>query len=162
MRNALLLSLLLPLFLSGADQPGCDRCFIGKEYMKCSYYVEKEGDLSRQSTCLTYANSLQKGESPGRASWYYIVGGDFAKAVSAGKQAIARGEYFAFEHLAEASLLTGEKEKAKSYFSKLRQKVPQSTLFINKHFMILQKLYPEKFNIKEAKKILQESLPTTD
>ena len=100
----IILLLTLPLYLLSAEAVKCDRCFIGKEYMKCSYYVEKKGDLSKQGTCLTYADSLLKGESPGRASWYYIVGGDFDKAIEAGEKALQRKEFFALEHLAEAYL----------------------------------------------------------
>ena len=147
----LLLTLTIYAF---ADQPvKCDRCFIGKEYMRCSYYVEKKGDLSKQNTCLTYADSLLRGESPGRASWYYIIGGNLDKAIEAGKKALERKEYFALEHLAEAYLLKNDTAKAKKYFTLLKEKSLQNEAFMTKHFKILSKLYPKTFHQKEAEKL---------
>jgi tetratricopeptide (TPR) repeat protein len=143
-KSALLLLFTLTLFAQ--ENPKCDKCFIGKEYMRCSYYVEKNADLSKQATCITYANSLLKGESPGRASWYYIVGGDFDKAIEAGEKALQRKEFFALEHLAEAYLLKGDIKRAKTYFSKMRKKSLQNQAFIEKHFAILSKLYPQNFD----------------
>ncbi len=150
-KNAFLL--MLPFYLYATEPVKCDHCFIGKEYMKCSYYVEKNGDLSKQKTCLTYANSLLKGQSPGRASWYFIIGGDFDKAIKAGEKALKQKEFFALEHLAEVYLLKGDHKNAQKYFKKLRQKKLGSALFTQKHFEILSKLYPKKFDKEEAQKL---------
>ena len=140
--------LIATLTLHAQEIQKCDRCSIGKEYMKCSYYVEKKGDLSKQKSCLLYADSLFTGESPGRASWFYIVGGDFDKAIEAANVAIKRGSVFALEHLAEAYLLKGELNKAKQYFHELKQSDFRNDPIITKHFEILRKLYPKKFKLK--------------
>jgi hypothetical protein len=147
----LLLFVILPLMLTAADKPTCRGCAVGKELLRCSYYVERKGDISKQDACITYAQSLIEGESPGRASWYFIVGGDFKKAIDTAKAALARGEYFAYEHLGEAWLLLGDREKAKAAFANLRQKVPGYEAFTPKHFQTLQKLYPKRWDSQKAK-----------
>ncbi len=137
---------LFPLYAQQTAK--CDRCTIGKEFMRCSYYVEKKGDLSKQKSCLLYADSLFTGESPGRASWFYIVGGDFDKAIEAANIALKRGSIFALEHLGEAYILKGEQNKAQKYFYELKKSDFRNDPIITKHFETLQKLYPEKFKLK--------------
>jgi hypothetical protein len=150
LKSAILLTI-LPLLLTAAEKPTCQGCSVGKELLRCSYYVERRGDISQQDACITYAKSLIEGESPGRASWYFIVGGEFQKAIEAAKTALARGEYYAYEHLGEAYLLLNDTKKAKAAFSNLRQKVPGYEAFTPKHFQTLQKLYPKKWNSQKAK-----------
>ena len=155
MRKYLLPLLTLPIMLTAAEKPACNSCSVGKDLLRCSYYVERKGDLSKQDACMIYAKSLIEGESPGRASWYFIVGGDFKKAIDAAKKAIERGEYYAYEHLGEAWLLMGETEKAKTAFTNLRKRVPGYETFTPKHFETLQKLYPKKWDSKKAEALLR-------
>ena len=155
MFKSLLFTLPLALSLCAAESRACGSCVTGKSYMKCSYYVEKMGDLSRQKSCLEYADSLMEGESPGRASWYYLIGGDFDKAIAAGEKAVKRKETFALEQIAEAALLKGDKKGAKEAFERLRRKGLKDESFIRTHFEILKKLYPEKFDEQEAQSLLK-------
>ncbi len=146
---------LLALTLCADETKICNGCVSGRSYMVCSYYVEKKGDLSKQKSCLEYADSLLRGESPGRASWYYLIGGDFDKAIAAGDAALERGETFALEHIAEASLLKGDKRRAKRAFDSLKKRALKNEAFLKTHFKVLKKLYPKKFDEEEAKSLLK-------
>ncbi len=149
-KTVLSIALLLMLLPHSQVRAGCG-CAVGKEYLRCAYYVEKKGDLAQQHSCLTYASGLLEGESPGRASWYFVVGGAFDKAIDAAQKAISRGEYYAYESLGEAWLLKGDIQKAKKAFTGLRTKVPGFELLRDKHFRTLQKLYPKKWDTQTAK-----------
>ena len=104
------------------DLKTCDKCSISKEYVKCSYYVEIKGDLSKQDSCLIFAQSMFEGNSFGRASWYYIIAGDLDKALEAGKKALEVKEYFVAEQIAEIFILKNDLENAKKY-ANLYQKI---------------------------------------
>jgi tetratricopeptide (TPR) repeat protein len=138
------------------DISKCDKCTFAKAYMRCSYYVEKNADLSKQDSCLVYAQSLEEGNSKGRASWYYLVGGDFKSAIKAGENALKVGEKFAAEHIAEAYILQGNSEKAKKYFSMIDSENKDINLMVQKHFEILNRVHPDKFNIKTVDKLYKK------
>lgn len=131
----------------------CDTGQTAKEYVKCVYYVEQKADLSKQESCMIYAQSMEKGNNNGRAAWYYLVGGDFKAAIRAGESALKVGEKFAAEHIAEAYMLEGDNKKAEQYFSMIGKTSPDAILMVQKHFEILQKVYPDKFKADSAEKL---------
>ncbi len=131
----------------------CDTCKTAKEYVKCGYYVEQKADLSKQESCMLYAQSMEEGNSNGRAAWYYLVGGDFKAAIRAGESALKVGEKFAAEHIAEAYILEGDNKKAEQYFSMIGKTSPDAVLMVQKHFEILQRIYPDKFKAESAEKL---------
>ncbi len=151
--RTLLFIMLMPFILNGADMPVCDKCTASKAFMRCAYYVGEKGDRTHQHACLLYARTLLEGESPGRASWYFILGGDFDQAIAAAKEALTRGEYFAYESLGEAYLLKGMQQEAKAAFAKLTT-LPGYETFIQAHLQTLQKLYPQKDPQKQIRTLL--------
>lgn len=153
MNKTILLILTILGSTHAADLQKCDTCQTAKEYVKCGYYVEQKADLSKQESCMIYAQSMEEGNNNGRAAWYYLVGGDFKAAIRAGESALKVGEKFAAEHIAEAYMLEGDNEKAKQYFSMLGSNSPDAELMVQKHFEILQKVYPDKFKAQTANKL---------
>ncbi len=153
MQKILFSILLVSGITSAADLSKCDKCSIAKEYMRCGYYVEQKADLSKQDACMIYAQSMEEGNNNGRAAWYYLVGGDFKSAIRAGESALKVGEKFAAEHIAEAYILEGDNKKAEKYFAMIGRNSPDAVLMIEKHFEILQKVYPDKFKAETANKL---------
>jgi hypothetical protein len=153
MKKILLLILTILGSTYAADLPKCDKCSISKEYVRCGYYVEQKADLSKQDSCLIYAQSMEEGNSNGRAAWYYLVGGDFTAAIRAGESALKVGEKFAAEHIAEAYMLKGDNKKAEHYFLMIGKTSPDAVLMVEKHFEILQRVYPDKFKADSAEKL---------
>ena len=156
MKKSILLILALLGSASAVDLSKCDKCSISKEYMKCGYYVEQKADLSKQEACMIYAQSMEEGNNNGRAAWYYLVGGDFQAAIRTGENALKVGEKFAAEHIAQAYILQGNDEKAKEYFAMLGHNSPDADLMVQKHFEILQKVYPEKFKADTANNLYKK------
>ncbi len=154
MKKIVISLILLLSSIHAVDLKKCDKCSISKEYVKCSYYVEIKGNLSKQESCLIFAQSMFENNSPGRASWYYLVGGDLDKALEAGKKALKVKEYFALEQLAEIFIIKKDLKNAKKYADLFKKRVPKGAIFIDKHFEILQRVYGDKFDIKIAKGVL--------
>ncbi len=50
----------------------CSSCTIGKDMVKCDYYVVRKHDLTKQKNCLAYANSIDNSGMSAKASWYYL------------------------------------------------------------------------------------------
>jgi len=148
------LSLIVLLFTSASalDVLKCDKCSISKEYIKCTVYVEKKGDKSKQESCRLYAESLYAGNSEARAAWYFLLSGDFDKAIEAGKKGLEVKEYYVSEHIAEAYILKGDEKNAKKYIKILQEHISGS-IFLNKHVKVLSRLYPDKFDAKAALKL---------
>ena len=147
---------LLTLFstVHAIDLAKCDSCSIGKEYAKCSYYVEKKGDVSKVDSCLIYAQSMFESTSYGRASWYYLVGKDIDMALEAGEKALKQKEFFIAEQLAEIFILKNDPHNAEKYAKLFKEKVPESIIFVDKHLEILERIYHDKFDMELAKKLL--------
>lgn len=157
MKKILLFLFALVSITHAAEGEKCDTCAVNKEYVKCGYYVEMKGDLSYQDSCLAFAESIFEGNNFSRASWYFLMGGDFDNAIKAGKKSLEAKEYFVAELIAEAYILKGDQENAKKYFKLLKKRVPPEALFLKKHFEILERIYPDKFKSALAIKLLQES-----
>ncbi len=153
LKKTILLILTILGSTHAVDFSKCDKCSIAKEYTRCDYYVEQKADLSKQESCMIYAQSMEEGNNNGRAAWYYLVGGDFKAAIRAGESALKVGEKFAAEHIAEAYILEGNDKKAEKYFAMIGKNSPDAVLMIEKHFEILQKVYPDKFKAETANKL---------
>jgi tetratricopeptide (TPR) repeat protein len=141
--------------LFALDLAKCDKCSLGKEYSKCAYYVEMKGDKSHQESCLIYAQSLFENNSAARSSWFFLLAGEFDKAIEAGKIGIKVTEDYAAEQVAEAYFLKGDEKEARKYFAMLKNSHPKNGLFLEKHFKILSRLYPEKFELKRVENLLK-------
>ncbi len=157
MKSLLFFFFAIAVFSNAAEAEKCDSCSASKEYVKCGYYVEMKGDLSKQDSCLIFAQSILEGNNFSRASWYFLMGGDVDNAIKAGEKSLEAKEYFVAELLAEAYVIKGDQNNAKKYFKLLKAKVPPEALFLDKHFDILSRLYPDKFDKASAIKLLKES-----
>ncbi len=154
MFKSFFLSLLILNSAVALDVSKCDKCAASKEYIKCSVYVEKKGDKSRQESCRIYAESLYASHSEARAAWYFLLSGDFDKAIEAGEKGLLVKEYYVSEYVAMAYLLKGDKENAKRY-SEILKKYIHGNLFLEQHIAVLSRLYPDKFDAKVAEKLLK-------
>ncbi|WP_200762833.1 hypothetical protein [Nitrosophilus alvini] len=139
----------LSVFLSAAD---C-KCDLNKSELRCNYYVVKKGDTTKQKFCGEYAAYLEKTEVYGKASWYYLVGGEPEKAIETGTKALKSGEHYAAEYIADAYLIEGDVDKAKKYYSHFAKNVSQRNFFINRNFAILERIY-KKFDAKLARELI--------
>ncbi len=148
------LTLLFSTLLT-ANDPDCDNCSVSKEYAKCTFYVEKKGDLKWQSSCLVFARSIEEGSNFGRASWYYLVGGDFDNAIKAGHRAVDVGELYAVEYVAQAYALKGDMKSAKEYFKKIDTSANENRLLLKKHLEILRRVYPDNFTVAKEDNLIQ-------
>ncbi len=157
MKNLLFFFFTISLFANAIEAEKCDTCSASKEYVKCGYYVEMKGDLSKQDSCLIFAQSILEGNNFSRASWYFLMGGDVDNAIKAGEKSLEAKEYFVAELIAEAYIIKGDLNKAQKYFKLLKEKVPAEALFLDKHFEILSRLYPDKFDKASVIKLLKES-----
>ncbi len=154
MFKSFFLSLLVLSSAFALDVAKCGKCAISKEYIKCSVYVEKKGDKSRQKSCQVYAESLYAGNSEARATWYFLLSGSFDQAINAGEKGLLLGKYYVAEQIAEAYLLKGDKENAKKYSKILKEHIHEN-IFLEKHIAVLSRLYPDKFDANEAEKLLK-------
>ncbi|MEA3456460.1 MAG: hypothetical protein U9R26_08110 [Campylobacterota bacterium] len=157
MKKVIVLFVSVVAIVHAVELEKCDTCAANKEYVKCGHYVEMKGDLSYQNSCLLFAESIFEGNNYSRASWYYLLGGDFDNAIKAGEKSLEAKEYFVAELIAEAYVLKGDKDNAKKYFKLLKKRVPPEALFLKKHFEVLARLYPDKFDTALVVKLLQES-----
>jgi tetratricopeptide (TPR) repeat protein len=155
MVKVLLLLILLIEGVFAVDLAKCDKCSLGKEYSKCAYYVEMKGDRSYQESCRVYAQSLFENNSAARSSWFFLLAGDFDKAIEAGKIGVKVTEDYAAEQVAEAYFLKGDTKEARLYFDMLKKSHPKNGLFLEKHFEILSRLYPKKFQLQKVQKLLK-------
>ncbi len=154
MKKTLFSALLFSTLLT-ANDPACNDCSVSKEYAKCTFYVEKKGDLNWQSSCLVFARSIEVGSNFGRASWYYLVGGDFDNAIKAGNRAVEVGELYAVEYVAQAYVLKGDMESAKKYFRKIDTSADENRLLLKKHLEILRRVYPDKLTVTNEDNLIQ-------
>lgn len=159
MKKIILFLFALLVISNAAKLEKCDSCAINKEYAKCSYYVEMKGDLSKQDSCIHFAQNIYEGNSYSRASWYFLVGGDFDSAIRAGEKSLEIKEYYVAELMAEAYILKGDHKNAKKYFVLLKKKVPENAIFLDKHFEILARVYPDKFDESLARQLFKDSQP---
>lgn len=152
-----IITLLLLLDNSFAQTPThCDTTAVNKEYLRCTVYVEQRADKSKQSSCMAFAKSMEEGNNFARASWFYILGGDFTAAIKSGEKALKVKDTYAASYLAEAYLLTQEQQKATHYFTMISNAKTDKRELIKKEFEILTRLYPKKFDQKEALKLFSK------
>ena len=131
-----------------------DEFCTNREYGKCNFFVIKKGDLSKQYSCIVVANSVLKGNSYRRASWYYLLGGDVDKAFEVAIIGLDKGDYFLAETLAEIYVIRGDIESAKKYFEIFKKNAKVDMRWIGDHFDTLGRLYTDKFSPNIAKELL--------
>ena len=155
MFKSFLLGAVLFTSASALDVLKCDNCSISKEYIKCSIYVETRGDKSKQESCQIYAESLYMANSEARAAWFFLLSGDFDKAIKAGEKGLAVKEFYVAEQIAEAYLLKGDEENAKKYIKILQEHI-HGSIFVTKNIKVLARLYPDIFDAKRAKQLFDK------
>lgn len=143
---------ILPIFLFA--QNSCDKCYLNKAQIKCDYYVAKNADLSKIDFCKEYASYLREAKAYSKSAWYYLLSKEPKLAIESAKKAIALGQDYALEYLADAYLIEGNRQKAKKYYSRLKKSSSKIDSIVEKNFSILDRLYKE-FNKKEAMKFLK-------
>ncbi|MFK5976815.1 MAG: hypothetical protein QM493_09930 [Sulfurovum sp.] len=129
-----------------------------RDYGKCNYFVMKKGDLSRQNSCILIANSVLKGHSYRRASWYYLIGGDLGMAFDVATIGMDKGDYFSAETLAEIYLIRGDTKNAKKYFELFKENIEVDVGFLGDHLDILGRIYKDRFSVKRAKSLLGDNM----
>jgi len=145
---------ILPLFLL-ANDTNCTKCSLNKSEMQCNYYVAKMADSSKAKYCKEYADYLNLTKVYGKAAWYYLLSLEPQNAIQAAQKAVEMGENYAYEYIADAYLIKGDKAKAKEYYKKFKENVGNVNFFIERNFKVLDKIYKE-FNKKEAMSFLKD------
>ncbi len=129
-------------------------CAIGRDMIKCDYYVGKKFDKTHQKECLDYASSINKDGMYAKASWYYLLGGDIKNAKINAKKALKIGHHYAAEYLGMVYILEHDIKSAKKEFSFFKNKVKQNQ-YIKKDVNILKHIY-SNFNDKEVLQMLKD------
>jgi len=129
-------------------------CTIGKNMIKCDYYVGKKFDKTHQKECLKYANSINKDGMYAKASWYYLLGGDIKNAKINAKKALKIGHHYAAEYLGIVYILENDMKNAKKEFSFFKNKIKENR-YIKKDLSILKHIY-SNFNDKEVLQMLKD------
>jgi len=132
------LTILFVITLQSSLHAGCDSC---KSMIECDYYVARNGDTSRRESCLEYARNIDIDGASGRASWYYLLGGDTKKALESADRAIKTGQHYAGEYAVMALLIEGEREKADRYLSKYGNAIGYGGA-LDKDIPSMKRLYP--------------------
>ncbi len=127
-------------------------CAIGRDMVRCDYYVVKEHDLSHQKDCVKYADSINKNSMYAKASWYYLLGGDMKKAKENAKEALKIGHHFAGEYLGFVYLIEKNSKEAKKYLNDFKQKV-KNIDYVKKDIKTLKNIY-KGFEATKAYNIL--------
>ncbi len=129
-------------------------CTIGKNMMKCDYYVGRKFDKTHQKECLSYANSINKDGMYAKAAWYFLLGGDIKNAKINAKKALKIGHHYAAEYLGMVYILENDIKNASKEFAFFKHKVKQNK-YIKKDLNILKHIYGN-FNDEEVLKVLKD------
>ncbi len=127
------------LFMVSGVLYACN-CAVGRDMLRCDYYVGHKFDKSHQKECLNYANSINKDGMYAKASWYFLLGGDVKNAKINAKKALKIGHHYAAEYLGMAYLIENDTKNAKKEFSFFKNKVKKNQ-YIKKDLNILKHLY---------------------
>lgn len=129
-------------------------CAIGKNMLKCDYYVGRKFDKTHQKECLNYANSINKDGMYAKASWYFLLGGDIKNAKINAKKALKIGHHYAAEYLGMVYILENDMKNARKEFAFFKHKVKQNK-YIKKDLNILKHIYGN-FNDEEVLRMLKD------
>ncbi len=129
-------------------------CTIGKNMMKCDYYVGRKFDKTHQKECLSYANSINKDGMYAKAAWYFLLGGDIKNAKINAKKALKIGHHYAAEYLGMVYILENDIKNASKEFTFFKHKVKQNK-YIKKDLNILKHIYGN-FNDEEVLRMLKD------
>ena len=144
---------LIVLFAVSGILYACN-CTIGKNMMKCDYYVGRKFDKAHQKECLSYANSINKDGMYAKAAWYFLLGGDIKDAKINAKKALNIGHHYAAEYLGMVYILENDIKNARKEFSFFKHKVKQNK-YIKKDLNILKHIYGD-FNDEEILRMLKD------
>jgi len=122
-------------------------CAIGRDMVRCDYYVAKNHDLSHQKDCINYAKSIDKDSMFAKASWYYLLGGDKNSAIKSAKEALKIGHHFAGEYIGFAYLMEKNDKEAKKYLNDFKQKV-KNIEYVKRDIETLKSIYKGFDSIK--------------
>ncbi len=142
----------LGLFSLQAAQVSCSSCAIGKDMVKCDYYVIRKHDLKYQKNCLAYAKSIDRDGMHAKAAWYYLLGGDKESAKRCSKKALDMGQHYAAEYKGLVDIAENNIEDAKKELSFFKHKV-KNVDYAKKDIEALKYIYKD-FNEKAAYEIL--------
>ncbi len=131
----------------------CSKCSLNKSEMRCNYYVAKKGDISKVSYCKEYADYLNSTKVYGKAAWYYLLSKEPDLALKASKNAVKMGENYAYEYMGDVYLIKGDKEKAKEFYMKFKDKVKNIEPLTESNFKVLERIY-KNFDHDAAKSII--------
>ena len=129
-------------------------CAIGRNMIKCDYYVGKKFDKAHRKECLDYANSIIKDGMYAKASWYYLLGGDIKNAKINAKKALKLGHHYAAEYLGMVYILEHDIKSAKKEFFFFKNRVKQ-TQYIKKDLNILKHIY-DNFDDQKVLQMLKD------
>ncbi len=135
-----------------AAQANCSSCAIGKDMVKCDYYVVRKHNLKYQSNCLAYAKSIDTDGMHAKAAWYYLLGGDKESAKRCSKKALDMGQHYAAEYKGLVDIVENNIEGAKKELSFFKHKVKNAD-YVKKDIEALKYIYKD-FNEKIAYEIL--------
>lgn len=133
----------------------CSSCTAGKEMARCDYYVARKHDLTKQQSCLAYADSIDSGGMSAKASWYYLLGGDTEKAEISAKRALKLGQHYASEYSGFIYMLNGKFTEAKRSFLFFKHKI-KNIDYAKKDIKAMKHIY-KNFDEKKVFKILFHS-----
>jgi tetratricopeptide (TPR) repeat protein len=142
MKKAILLPLILGVTtFAMASTSNCRGCASGKLMLQCDYYVVKQGDMTKRSTCEEYAGIVDVDGASAKAAWYYLLAGNVDKALDAAERAIGIGHAFANEYAAYALLIQGKEREAAAAMKCFREAVHEKS-FVKRDIETLKKFYP--------------------
>jgi len=147
--------LLIPFlgFLSlQAAEVSCSSCTIGKDMVKCDYYVVRKHNLKYQKNCLAYAKSIDTDGMHAKAAWYYLLGGDKDSAKRCSKKALDMGQHYASEYKGLVDIVEKNIKDAKKELSFFKHKV-KNVNYVKKDIEALKYIYKD-FDAKVANEIL--------
>ena len=150
--NKILLVFCLGFLNLQAVQVSCSSCTIGKDMVKCDYYVVRKHNLKYQSNCLAYAKSIDTDGMHAKAAWYYLLGGDKDSAKRCSKKALDMGHHYAAEYKGLVDIAENNIEDAKKELRFFRNKV-KNIEYVKKDIEALKYIYKD-FDEKTAYEIL--------
>ncbi len=136
-----IVSMLILLFVGviSLEAVTCGCAIASKDMVRCDYYVKGKLDLTHQKNCIAYADATYE-PLPGKAAWYYLLGGDVNKAKESAKKALKLKQQFALEYLAIAFAIEGDYQSANNALKEFK-KIVKNSDYIKKDLEDIKKIY---------------------
>ena len=143
MKKLILVPLLMSIASFGAERaPACRGCASGKLMLQCDYYVVKQGDRSKRSSCEEYARIVDVDGASAKAAWYYLLAGSVDQALDAANRAVDIGQAFANEYAAYALLILHREQEAIAAMQRFHEAVHEKS-FVQRDVETLKTFYPD-------------------